>query len=416
MINRQPDRTPVRTGHNLTSERQHWPALDALRGLAMMLGVVLHAAVSYMPYRMPDLVWAIHDESIDPLFDWIFWSIHAVRLPLFFAMAGFFAVQLQESRGTKGYVIHRSRRLLLPLLGASFILLPLTFGAWAWGWLATGRCGIIDIRRMEFRPEIQTNLYGPAHLWFLEYLYIMCLLFAGVSWLRKKSRRGDVPLESPSRPRWLGAVWMPLVPAVPAAALVCLRPAVVCNFHNSFVPDPFRFSYYAIFFATGIGLARARPNIHRCFTPRSGWLLALCVPLLAINGVLLSRLLDHQLDVFGQVAFGVNYGLLASAALFGSLGVALRWGSRERPLWRYVADASYWIYLVHLPLVGLFQILLADLPFWPIVKFVLVTAVTLLIGFWTYQRYVRYTVLGHFLNGTRPKTIAISAPARHAAA
>jgi hypothetical protein len=59
----------------------HIPAFDALRGLAMLLGVVLHAAVSYMPHRMPNLLWAVHDSATSPVLDWVFWAIHSFRMP-----------------------------------------------------------------------------------------------------------------------------------------------------------------------------------------------------------------------------------------------------------------------------------------------------------------------------------------------
>jgi glucan biosynthesis protein C len=410
----RPESVLARTENSTPSARQHWPALDALRGLAMLLGVVLHASVSYMPHAMTDLVWAIRDDSVSPLFDWLFWSIHSFRLPLFFAMAGFFTIQLQESRGTRGYVLHRSRRLLVPLLGASLILLPLTFGVWAFGWLVSGQCSLHDIQRMTFSRPIQTNLYGPAHLWFIEYLYLMCLLFGGFCWLRARWPARRTPtawLEL-----WLASWWFPLVPAVPTAGLVWLSPTVISGFHNSFIPDVPRFAYYGVFFVTGIVLASARPRLESCFGPTKGWLLVPCLPLLLSGGFLLQQHLEHGLTVPGRLALGASFGLLASLALFGFLSLALCWCPRERPLLRYLADASYWIYLVHFPLIGLAQVLLAPLPWPAVAKFGLVLVLTLTVGFATYRRYVRYTFLGHFLNGTRQKPATLSLPSRSAAA
>jgi glucans biosynthesis protein C len=418
----QPDTASARVEMSVASARigrQHWPGLDALRGLAMLLGVALHAAVSYMPHAMPDLVWAARDRSVSPLFDWIFWSIHACRLPLFFALAGFFAVQLHESRGTAGYLMHRSRRLLVPLLGASLVLLPLTFGVWTWGWLRSGLCTVTEIRRMKFQPELQSNLYGPAHLWFLEYLYVMCLLFGIACWLRNwlpARLRTSRTIDYDWRDRWLGSTWFPLVPAVLAAFLVWLRPSALSGFHNSFTPEPVRFAYYSVFFATGTWLARARPDLNRYFVPRSGWLVALCVPLLVINALLMQAHLEHGLRGLSRLAFAGNCGLLASLALFGFVGLALRWCPRERPLLRYLADASYWIYLVHFPLVGLTQVLLAPVPVPSVVKFVVVLIVDFAIGFATYHWFVRFTFLGHFLNGTRAKSMGPALPVRSAAA
>jgi glucans biosynthesis protein C len=384
---------------------QHWPGLDALRGLAMLLGVVLHASVSYMPHAMPDLVWAARDRSVSPFFDWLFWSIHAFRLPLFFALAGFFTVILHDARGTRGYLVHRSRRLLVPLLGAALILLPVTFAAWAGGWLLTGLCTLDDVRRMQFQPAIQANLYGPAHLWFLEYLYLMCLAFAGACWLR-----GRLPTHwrnPDSRPVWferfVGSGWFPLVPAVPAALLVGLAPEAICNFRNTFIPEPLRFAYYGIFFVTGTCLGRVRGRLERCLVAACTRQVAVCVPLLLVCGLLLQEHLEHGLTGAGRLVLGVSWGLLASLSLFGLTGLALRLCPRERPSLRYLADASYWIYLVHFPLIGLIQTSLFLAPVPAALKFAAVLSLTLAVGFVSYHRFVRHTFLGEFLNGSRPE-------------
>lgn len=78
----------VPTSESHPSCRLH--ALDALRGIAMLLGVVLHSSISYMEQRMPDLLWAVQDSSRSAVFDWLFWWLHGFRLPLFFVIAGFF--------------------------------------------------------------------------------------------------------------------------------------------------------------------------------------------------------------------------------------------------------------------------------------------------------------------------------------
>ena len=65
--------------------------LDALRGLAVIGGVLLHACVAYMPSRMPNLLWPVHDVETTPVCHVVFWWLHCFRLPLFFFISGFFA-------------------------------------------------------------------------------------------------------------------------------------------------------------------------------------------------------------------------------------------------------------------------------------------------------------------------------------
>ena len=51
----------------------------------------------------------------------------------------------------------------------------------------TGRSNLRQVAKMVFvDPELRANRYGPAHLWFLEYLTLM---LAGFVLLRLASRR-----------------------------------------------------------------------------------------------------------------------------------------------------------------------------------------------------------------------------------
>ena len=68
---------------------------------------------------------------------------------------------------------------------------------------------------------------------------------------------------------------------------------------------------------------------------------------------------------------------------------------------RYLADASYWLYLIHLPIVIWLQVAVADAPYHWSLKLPFVTAVSLGVGWLTYDAFVRSTWLGWLLNGKR---------------
>jgi peptidoglycan/LPS O-acetylase OafA/YrhL len=91
----------------------------------------------------------------------------------------------------------------------------------------------------------------------------------------------------------------------------------------------------------------------------------------------------------------------AWAMSLGLIGMFSRFCSRPSPLVSWLADASYWMYIVHPPVVMVAQMFVrpwavpADLKF--LVVMALVTPVLLL----TYRYGVRYTPLGSLLNGPR---------------
>jgi peptidoglycan/LPS O-acetylase OafA/YrhL len=95
--------------------------LDALRAVAMLLGIVLHAALSFCPS-----LWLVADSRPEPAFAIVVSAIHGFRMPVFFVMSGFFSAMLLRRWGRWSLVKHRFRRVFLPLLLGMFTIVPLT--------------------------------------------------------------------------------------------------------------------------------------------------------------------------------------------------------------------------------------------------------------------------------------------------
>ena len=93
--------------------------LDALRAGAMLLGIVLHASLSFFPS-----FWMVTDRRQAPGFGIVFSAIHGFRMPLFFVMSGFFSAMLLHRRGRRALVKHRFRRVFLPLLLGMTTIVP----------------------------------------------------------------------------------------------------------------------------------------------------------------------------------------------------------------------------------------------------------------------------------------------------
>jgi glucan biosynthesis protein C len=83
------------------------------------------------------------------------------------------------------------------------------------------------------------------------------------------------------------------------------------------------------------------------------------------------------------------------------IGVALRFLSGFSATRRYVADASYWLYLIHLPIVVALQVAVSSLDWpWP-AKFATILLIAIPAMFVSYQLLVRYSIVGAVLNGRR---------------
>lgn len=130
---------------SLPDERRH--DYDALRGAAMLLGVVLHACMAYMgPY------WLVHDRGESGLLMAVWVFIHSWRMELFFVLAGYFAAMVLRREGAVGMVRRRGRRLLLPFALALVTITPLTL------WLAD-----VAQAQNESRGGNASQLAEPIH-------------------------------------------------------------------------------------------------------------------------------------------------------------------------------------------------------------------------------------------------------------
>ena len=116
---------PVHPHH----ERLH--GLDAVRGIALLFGVIVHASMSWLPGAQ--YFWLTHDASPSEFAGLVFYVPHMFRMLLFFLLAGFFARMACERLGAKGFIRDRARRIGMPLLvgWGPMLAAILAVGAWA---------------------------------------------------------------------------------------------------------------------------------------------------------------------------------------------------------------------------------------------------------------------------------------------
>ena len=348
--------------------------LDALRAVAMLLGIVLHA-VLFLLHEMP---WAVHDEcalataaEANPYF-YLTAFIHGFRMPAFFLLSGFFTSMMWQSRGLHRLVQHRLRRIGLPLLVSMFTIVPIT------EWVFAGD----DFDPLAHWPTAW--LWGLRHLWFLWYLLLLAAAFVVV-------RLG---------PTFRHPLWWLLVPlAVVPQALMQTEVFGADLPPRSMLPPPHLLGYYATFFFFGAFFHRRGIEVRRW------WAAALPPAVLLVFPAGLALLFPEA--VFGSApawaspaatVLQVAYAWLMCAGLMGLFG----WIARKERVWvRYMADSSYWLYLWHLPLVILGQRLAVGWPVGVHLKAALLCVVVVAVLLAVYQTGVRYTAVGTMLNGPR---------------
>ena len=346
--------------------------LDALRAVAMLLVVLVHALCFLMPFSG---LWpAIHPyaEQTEPAsnpYAYLFNALAGFLMPLFFILSGYFSAMQWRSRGLAQTVLVRLKQIAVPLLAGLFTVIPTT----QWIFNQNG----IDLAPW---PE------GLYHLWFLWYLLLVFGCFSAGARLGLRFRR---------------RLWWMLV-AAPVVPQYFMRQMLGADVSTVIAPEPSILGYYLAFFLFGVFLYQRRVEV------RGRWAAAL-LPALAVMPLALVFLYPDRIEIVDPdgpwvaAAAAVSQVAYTWLACFGMMGL-FRWlASRERVWVRYVSDASYWIYLSHLPLVIWAQMLAVDRPVNPHLAFVLICVAVPGILLVIYAWGVRYTWVGTLLNGKRAR-------------
>ncbi|MEM8648369.1 MAG: acyltransferase family protein, partial [Pseudomonadota bacterium] len=264
-------------------------------------------------------------------------------------------------------------------------------------------------QQMPEGPPLTAANFPLTHLWFL---YLLLLLYAGMLVLR-------LPLVVVDRGGHLREALSGFVLSLlRMEVLVLLLGGVIAvSFLQKadwvewfgvptpdygFVPNTQALVTYGLAFTLGWVLHRqiqALDMLRRrapFYLLLAGALTAGCLALLDGKPSTIP-VLDGQM----KVAYAAAYGLAIWYWSLGLVGAALALFPRENASIRYLADSSYWLYLIHLPLVMALQVWVMKWP-WPAeakYMFILGTSVPLMLL--SYQFLVRNSFIGVLLNGRK---------------
>ena len=99
----------------------------------MLLGIVLHAALFFMPDAWSKAYSAEgYPAEVSGIYTLMFFAIHGFRMPVFFLLSGFFTALLWQRRGLRQLAIQRLKRIGLPLAIGAFTVIPITTFAFLW--------------------------------------------------------------------------------------------------------------------------------------------------------------------------------------------------------------------------------------------------------------------------------------------
>jgi glucan biosynthesis protein C len=399
------------------SERYH--ALDAVRAFALLIGIALHSTVSFLP-GMREGRWPISDDSQSDALAGVFFVVHTFRMSLFYAIAGFFAHVLLVRLGVWGLIQNRLRRIALPFVAALVVVVPLIIPAFKWAQSQL---------HLAWPPTVQPPIPNPhpppwVHLWFL---YLLLVLYALVLMARTlvvaldrramlpalldrafaaliASRLGPILLAAPTAITLYFTPWWQLWTGIPAPIM-------------GFVPNFPAVLAFGSAFTFGWFLHRQPALLD---TLKRDWILYVglaglsTVIAIVLVGVR-SKFYHYELPTPERIAYAASYNLATWCWMFGLIGAAMRFLGKPSATWRYFSDASFFMYILHMPIVYTLE---ASMIRWPVhwsVKYPLVLLPTIALLVVIYHYGVRSTFVGQFLNGRKyPRNAGIAGEPRHA--
>jgi peptidoglycan/LPS O-acetylase OafA/YrhL len=299
-------------------------------------------------------------------------------MQLFFLLSGYLSMALLRHRGVRGFVRNRVQRIALPLALSCATVLPVTWIAIAWA--SDGRSPGDILERIAGLPAVIRWMVFPllSHLWFLWFLCWMVAAFALLAWLH---------LLPTGRHRW----WF-----VPLSLLPQLfMGQSMSGFFGpdtsfGLIPIPHLVLFYGCFYFFGVATFAAEGMDTRL---GARWPLLLpAVAVLFVAGIAMVGI--RPADALLQPA----YAWAMSLALIGLFHARFPHPSR----WvAWLADASYWMYLAHVPLVLTAQMVVREWSLPGDVKFFLILAAVTAALLVSYAWCIRPTIIGRILNGPR---------------
>ncbi|MEB8347391.1 acyltransferase family protein [Flavobacteriaceae bacterium KMM 6898] len=388
------------------TERIH--SLDSLRAIMMLLGLVLHSALTYNVTYHGD-AWSLKDPETTHIFsNSIVFLIHSFRMPIFFLVAGFFGAMLFYERQPLRMVKNRISRIVFPFLIFLFLLWPITVFAFGY----TNAVFLYQENPLEIALKPFTNLLAftpktTSHLWFLYYLALITGTTVLLGLLLKNARK----LTQITTIIFDWIIQRPLARILFFSGLLFLTLTILgtsmVEASVSLIPELNTFVYYLVFYLIGWVLFKSKHHLDTFV--RFDWIYTIgAVVLATIQGFIIQN---------SGLSPNTNSGILilySSVVVclftFGITGLFIRYGSIHSERMRYISDSSYWVYLIHLPLTAIIPAFIWQLPLPAVGKFLIVLSLTTIICFVSYHYLVRNTFIGKFLNGRKYPMKTIEKP------
>ena len=373
------------------TERLH--SLDSLRAIMMLLGLVLHSAITYGINDYGN-GWSLKDPASTHLSnDFIVSFIHTFRMQIFFFVSGFFGAMLFYERNPLKMIENRIARVVIPFIVFVIVLWPTIFISFNYTRLVfEGNPDALEIVLANFsdlKTLIPTRTF---HLWFLYYLAMITFVSVLLALVIKKLPVATISVSK----AFSWTIQKPIIRVLVFAGLSIIIYLIMGSYQvetsTSFIPDFNTFLYYFFFYTVGWVLFKAK-HILDTFK-KYDWINFILGLILFSTYFFINKSLGFEAKI-------ILKSFVVWLLIFGITGLFMRYGSNHSAKMRYLSDSSYWVYLLHLSFTAFLPSLIVDWPLPATFKFLFVLISTGVICYVSYHYLVRGSFIGKFLNGRK---------------
>jgi fucose 4-O-acetylase-like acetyltransferase len=371
-----------------------------VRSFAVVLGVFFHSSLSFVPVFIG---WAVMDISTSQLVSPIALVSHSFRMPLFFLIAGFFMHRALQNKSWQQVLKIRLVQLGVPFILGWLLFKPLLVGGWITGNASMrGEADPISGLAEGFAifSQLPDGLLIGTHLWFLYYL----LLVSGLA-LMLRSIFTAFELN-----QWISTCMASIKHLHPCLTIFLASvPTSGClwfMFHwgldtpdKSLIPHLPVLVIYGIVFLFGWIASRfnlLENDIQFSKSVCLMWFVSVVMSLFLIRYESQQGLPNYMLL---KTSFVISYAVMMWSSITLTISLSKCGFQTRNAIVESLSQASYWIYLIHLPIVIWLQIAFAELPMHWLIKLIAIASITLFISLMTYQNWVRSTWFEKILNG-----------------
>ena len=421
----------------MQQERYH--GLDCVRATAMLLGLLLHVCIYFMPVE--HYFWWSGEYEGDPLNLAFLNFIHLFRMQLFFLMAGFFAELVIDRKGMAHIVRDRIKRIFVPFVIGIVFLMPVFFFVINLGGFYSNELDGLTLSERftslilwgTFTENVEIkSLYADRlmHFWFLYYLLLIYLIHFT---LRVSTRSFIHPVVNMASRFITYAIKHKFGFLLLGLLSFPFQYSLVSVF---FPPSGYNvplndLAFYLFYYLSGALLYKNK-HLLEVLSSHCWLYLVLSIPFFLYTTEATQRL-DESAPVIRDITtwaiLDVNKGHVSGWNLwyegifhsgwnkvavviirvqlcwlmcFAFIGLAHRYLKTSSPFISYLSESAYWAFWIHPIITSPLSKIAQQLEYVnSLTKCYLVLITSIVIIYWSYNTFVRYTILGDFFMGRR---------------